>query len=92
MLGAGCVQAERIDGREATLSELCDSLAKLGKWDKLLTAVQIKGGQQRCPSFLVVVVVGMKQNQRPSALRALPGPLPSTLPARSSDRSDSWQG
>ena len=43
LLMQNCLQAEHGEGGDATVAELCDVLAKLGKWDQLLAATQIRG-------------------------------------------------
>ncbi len=35
-------------GSSATYATLCDVFAKQGKWEKLRTAVQVKGGSAAC--------------------------------------------
>jgi len=37
------VQESGVVGSSATYATLCDVFAKQGKWDKLRTAVQVKG-------------------------------------------------
>ena len=42
-------QEAGVAGSSATYATLCDVFAKQGKWDKLRTAVQVKGGfTSRC--------------------------------------------
>ena len=38
------LQVAGVAGSSATYATLCDVFAKQGKWDKLRTAVQVKGG------------------------------------------------
>lgn len=38
-----CAQEAGVAGSSATYATLCDVFAKQGKWDKLRTAVQVKG-------------------------------------------------
>lgn len=38
-----CVQAAGVQGSSATYTALCEVFQQQGKWDKLRTAVQVKG-------------------------------------------------
>ena len=42
-LGWSVAQVAGVAGSSATYAALCDVFAKQGKWDKLRTAVQVKG-------------------------------------------------